>query len=69
MTSGNASGSLRRAEFDRPPVKLIDYEACLSREDARRGGRFLKTGKGKRSLRNRLGGFLSSLRENKLERH
>ncbi len=45
------------------------YEACLSRDDALRREHFLKTGKGKRYLRNRLAGFLSSLREDKLERH
>ena len=58
-----------RSTAHRQPLKLIYYEACLSRDDALRRERFLKTGKGKRYLRNRVAGFLSSLRENKLERH
>ena len=37
--------------------------------DAFRRERFLKTGKGKRFLRNRLAEFLAGLRDNKLERH
>ena len=43
----------------RRPVRLIYYEACLNRSDAFRRERFLKTGKGKRFLRNRLAGFLA----------
>jgi putative endonuclease len=38
----------------RRPLKLIYYEACLSREDAFRREKYLKTGMGKRYLRNRL---------------
>ncbi len=53
----------------RQPVQLVYYEACLSREDALRRERFLKSGKGKRYLRSRLVAFLSSLSRNKLERH
>ena len=51
------------------PVRLIYYEACLSQEDALRRERFLKSGKGKRYLRNRLASHLSSSKCSKLERH
>lgn len=53
----------------RLPVRLIYYEACLSQEDALRRERFLKSGKRKRYLRNRLATHLSSISRNKLERH
>ena len=39
----------------RRPLRLIYYEACLSDADAKRRERYLKTGKGKRYLRQRLG--------------
>ena len=38
----------------RRPLKLIYYEASLSKDDAIRRERYLKTGMGKRYLRNRL---------------
>ena len=53
----------------RQPVRLVYYEACVSQEDVLRRERFLKSGKGKRYLRNRLAAYLSSVRSNKLERH
>ncbi len=53
----------------RRPVKLRYYEACLNAADARRRERFLKTGKGKHSLHNRLTELLQVLRATKLERH
>jgi len=53
----------------RLPLRLVYYEACLNREDALRRERFLKTGKGKRFLNNRLAGFLWSVRKSTLERH
>jgi len=53
----------------RRPVRLVYYEACRSQEDARRREGFLKSGKGKRYLRNRLAAHLSSVSRNKLERH
>ncbi len=52
----------------RAPLLLIYYEACVDLDDARRRERFLKTGKGKRYLNNRLAGYLSAIRRNKLER-
>ena len=53
----------------RQPCRLIYYEACISRSDAFRRERFLKTGKGKRFLRTRLAEYLRGLRDTKLERH
>ncbi|MGH8570719.1 MAG: GIY-YIG nuclease family protein, partial [Gammaproteobacteria bacterium] len=53
----------------RRPLKLLYDEACLNAADARRRERFLKTGKGKRYLNNRLKDSLQVLWANKLERH
>ena len=58
-----------RSTVGRRPLTLIYYEACVDRDDALRRERFLKTGKGKRYLKNRLAGFLNAILENKLERH
>ena len=38
----------------RIPIELIYYEACVCKEDAYRREKYLKTGKGKRYIRNRL---------------
>ena len=38
----------------RIPLRLIYYEACISKEDAYRREIYLKTGRGKRYLYNRL---------------
>jgi putative endonuclease len=43
----------------RGPYKLIYYEACLNEQDARSREKYLKTGMGKRYLKNRLKRFLS----------
>ena len=43
----------------RGPWDLIYYEACLNEEDARSREEYLKTGIGKRYLKNRLKRFLS----------
>ena len=43
----------------RGPWDLIYYEACLNGEDARSREKYLKTGMGKRYLKNRLKRFLS----------
>ncbi len=40
------------------PWILIYYEACLNKEDARSREKYLKTGMGKRYLKNRLKYFL-----------
>ena len=43
----------------REPFNLIYYEACLNEQDARAREKYLKSGMGKRYLRNRLKRFLS----------
>jgi len=45
----------------RRPLALIYYEACLSESDARKREKYLKTGMGKRYLRNRLRNTLEVL--------
>jgi putative endonuclease len=45
----------------RRPLKLIYYEACLGKDDAIKREKYLKTGMGKRYLRNRLIGYLGKL--------
>lgn len=44
---------------NRRPLKLVYYEACLNEQDARAREKYLKTGMGKRYLKNRLKRFLS----------
>jgi putative endonuclease len=44
---------------NRAPFELIYYEACLNAQDARAREKYLKTGMGKRYLKNRLKRFLS----------
>jgi putative endonuclease len=46
---------------NRRPLKLMYYEAALSKDDAIRRERYLKTGMGKRYLRNRLKAQLAEL--------
>jgi putative endonuclease len=43
----------------RGPFRLIYYEACLDKHDAIAREKYLKSGMGKRYLRNRLKRFLS----------
>ena len=43
----------------RRPFKLIYYEACWSEDDARSRELYLKSGMGKRYIKNRLKRFLS----------
>lgn len=64
----HAEGRVHPTAYRRP-LKLIYDKACLTADDAFRRERFLKTGKGKRYLRNRLASFFSGIREKKLERH
>lgn len=44
---------------DRGPFVLIYYEACINQQDATAREKYLKTGMGKRYLKNRLKRFLS----------
>lgn len=41
------------------PVKLVYFEACLNKDDAYRRERYLKTGMGKRYIKNRIKGGLT----------
>jgi putative endonuclease len=52
----------------RRPLVLVYYEGCLNREDAFRRERYLKTGRGKRYLRQRLAVRRGSLNRERLER-
>jgi len=45
----------------RGPFDLIYYEACLNEEDAKAREKYLKSGMGKRYLKNRLKRFLTPL--------
>ena len=53
------SDGLSRSTMGRRPLELIYYEMCKDESDARSREIFLKTGMGKRYLKNRLKGFLS----------
>ena len=64
----HAEGRVRSTE-QRRPLALAHYEGCLNREDAFRRERYVKTGRGKRYLRQRLGEWQGSLSREKLERH
>jgi putative endonuclease len=44
---------------NRRPLKLIYFEACLNEKDAFRRERYLKSGMGKRYIRNRVKGGLT----------
>jgi putative endonuclease len=44
---------------NRGPFTLVYYEACLNEQDATAREKYLKSGMGKRYLRNRLKRFLS----------
>ncbi len=64
----HAAGRVASTAYRRP-LTLIYYEACRHPADAQRRERFLKTGKGKRYLNNRLKESLDMIRPNTLERH
>ncbi|MCK4526863.1 GIY-YIG nuclease family protein [candidate division WOR-3 bacterium] len=58
-----------RSTKGRRPFDLIYYEACINEQDARAREKYLKTGMGKRYIRNRMRRFLShttSLRDKSL---
>ena len=48
-----------QATRSRGPFILVYYEACIDKQDARAREKYLKTGMGKRYLKNRLKRFLS----------
>ena len=52
----------------RRPLRLVYYEACLTAEDAHRRESYLKTGRGKKFLRQRLSSWIATAETNQLER-
>jgi putative endonuclease len=50
----------------RLPLRLVYYEASLCETDARRRERYLKSGKGKRYLKQRLSAWITADRQWKL---
>ena len=54
------SGNVKSTRARRP-LQLIYYEACLNEEDAQQREMYLKSGMGKRYLRNRLKRCLENL--------
>ena len=53
--------NLRKSRYTkwRGPYRLIYYEACFNEDDTRLREKYLKSGMGKRYLKNRLKRFLS----------
>ena len=47
------------ATKQRRPLRLVYYEACVSKNDALRREKYLKTGWGKRFIKNRLKDYLT----------
>jgi len=54
------SGNVR-STWNRRPLKLIYYEACLNEDDAEQREIYLKSGMGKKYIRNRLKRYLENL--------
>ena len=52
------NGEVRSTKY-RLPMKLIYYETCINREDAKKREKYLKTAWGKRYLKNRLRKYLT----------
>jgi putative endonuclease len=52
------SGEVKSTRHRRP-LKLIYYEACISKEDAIRREKYLKTAWGKRYIKNRICKYLT----------
>ena len=54
------SGTVR-STWNRRPLELIYYEACLNEDDAKQRELYLKSGMGKKYIRNRLKRYLDNL--------
>ena len=54
-----------KSTYKRRPLKLIYYEACICEDDARKRERYLKSGMGKKYLRNRIKNYLENLERDK----
>lgn len=52
----NGESSYTKANI---PYKLVYYEACINEQDARSREKYLKSGMGKRYIKNRIKRFLS----------
>lgn len=52
------NGEVKSTKY-RIPMKLIYYETCIDREDAKKREKYLKTAWGKRYLKNRLRKYLT----------
>ncbi len=50
-----------KSTWNRRPLELIYYEACLSEDDAKQRELYLKSGMGKKYIRNRLKQYLENL--------
>jgi putative endonuclease len=50
-----------KSTTNRRPLKLVYYEACLIEDDARGRERYLKSGMGKKYLKNRLKKYFDNL--------
>ena len=50
-----------KSTTNRRPLKLVYYEACLNEDDARGRERYLKSGMGKKYLKNRLKKYFENL--------
>ena len=57
------SQDLQLATKSRLPLRLVYYEWCLSKSDAIAREKYLKSGMGKKYVRNRLKGFLDCSKE------
>ena len=60
VTEHNSGKSLYTSK--RGPYKLIYYEACISKKDAYAREKYLKSGMGKRYIRNRLKEYMDESR-------
>jgi putative endonuclease len=54
-----------RATKGRSPLSIMYYEVCFNEEDSRTRERYLKSGMGKRYLKNRLKNFLDEADESR----
>ena len=61
-------GEVASTRFRRP-LRLVYYEACPDSADTYRRETYLKTGKGKRYLRQRLKTWRAKFSQDKFERH
>jgi len=56
----HVSGNVKSTR-NRRPLQIIYYEACMNEKDAQQREKYLKSGMGKRYLKNRLERYLEDL--------